>query len=84
MRGMLAGRVYTHFGFVDAFNPLTKWIDPDAIGIDVGITLLSAENMRTGNVWRWLMRNGSIRTAMQKAGLRETERGVPPETRRQP
>jgi hypothetical protein len=84
MRGMLDGRVYTHFGFVDAFNPLTKWIDPDAIGIDVGITLLSAENMRTGNVWRWLMRNGSIRTAMQKAGLRETERGVPPETRRQP
>jgi hypothetical protein len=71
MQGMLGGRVYTHYGFVDAFNPLTQWIDPDVIGIDVGITLLSAENMATGNVWRWFMRNGNIRGAMEKAGLRE-------------
>ena len=73
MRGMMEERVYTHFGFVDAFNPLTKWIDPDVIGIDVGITLLSAENMRTGNVWRWFMRNGNIRAAMDKVGLREEQ-----------
>jgi len=73
MRGMLNGRVYTYYGFVDAFNPLTKWIDPDVIGIDVGITLLSAENMRTGNVWSWFMRNGNIRTAMDMAGLREVK-----------
>jgi len=70
MRGMLGGRVYTHYGFVDAFNPLTKWIDPDVIGIDVGITLLSAENMRDGNVWCWFMRNGAIRGALDKVGLR--------------
>ena len=70
MRGMLGGRVYTHYGFVDAFNPLSKWIDSDVIGIDVGITLLSAENMRTGNVWRWFMRNRNIREAMDRAGLR--------------
>jgi len=70
MKGMLDGRVYLHYGFVDAFNPLTKWIDPDVIGIDVGITLLSAENMRTGNVWRWFMRNADIAGAMDRAGLR--------------
>lgn len=74
MRGMLDGRVYTHYGFVDAFNPLTGWIDADVIGIDAGITLLSAENMRTGNVWRWFMRNGAIRDAMAKAGLRAMAR----------
>jgi len=74
MRGMLDGRVYTHYSFVDAFNPLSKWIDPDVIGIDVGITLMSAENMRTGNVWRWFMRNGNIRAAMDKVGLREAPR----------
>lgn len=71
MRDMLDGRVYTHYGFVDAFNPLTKWIDPDVIGIDVGITLLSAENLRTGNVWRWFMRNANIQSAMEEVGLRE-------------
>ena len=70
MRHMLGGAVYTHYGFVDAFNPRTKWIDPDVIGIDVGITLLSAENMRSGDVWRWFMRNGSVQAALEKAGIR--------------
>ena len=70
MRGMLGGAVYRHYGFVDAFNPLTKWIDPDVIGIDVGITLLSAGNMRSGVVWRWFMRDGSIQAALEKAGMR--------------
>jgi len=69
MQSMLDGRVYTHYGFVDAFNPLTEWIDPDVLGIDQGITLLSAENMRNGNVWRWFMRNGNIRGAMDRVGL---------------
>ncbi len=70
MRTMLEGRVYQHYGFVDAFNPLTRWIDPDVIGIDVGITLLSAENSQTGNVWRWFMRSADIAGALGKAGLR--------------
>jgi hypothetical protein len=35
--------------------------------IDQGITLLSAENPRTGNVWRWFMRNPEIRRAMHLA-----------------
>ncbi|MGH9372111.1 MAG: glucoamylase family protein, partial [Vicinamibacterales bacterium] len=31
------------------------WVNPDVIGIDLGITLLSAENLRTGRVWSWFM-----------------------------
>lgn len=63
-------RIYTHYGFVDAFNPNTGWVNQDVIGIDVGITLLSAENLRTGNVWRWFMRNQEIPRAMQRIGFR--------------
>ena len=44
-------------------------MNPDVIGIDVGITLLSAENLRTGRVWQWFMRNAEIPAAMQRAGL---------------
>jgi len=33
------------------FNPLKNWYNPDVIGIDLGITLLMAENARTGFVW---------------------------------
>ncbi len=62
-------RIYGRYGFTDAFNPNTDWINPDVIGIDVGITLLSAENLRTGNVWRWFMRNGEIPRAMKVVGL---------------
>jgi len=62
-------RIYGRFGFVDAFNPNTGWVNPDVIGIDLGITLLSAENLRSGNVWRWFMRNPEIPRAMSLAGL---------------
>lgn len=63
-------RVYGRYGFTDAFNPNTGWTGPDVIGIDVGIILLSAENLRSGNVWRWFMRNQEIPRAMRLAGLR--------------
>ncbi len=40
---------WCRYGFVDAFNPLTGWYDTDVIGIDTGITMLMAENARTGS-----------------------------------
>jgi hypothetical protein len=69
MREKFGERVYGRYGFVDAFNPTTGWVDSDVIGINVGIILLSAENMRSGNVWRWFMRNGEIPRAMGRVGL---------------
>ena len=69
MREKYGDRVYGVYGFVDAFNPNTGWIDSDVIGINAGIILLSAENMRTGNVWKWFMRNSEIPRAMEKTGL---------------
>jgi hypothetical protein len=62
-------RVYGKYGFVDAFNPNTEWVDTDVIGINAGIILLSAENSRTGNVWSWFMRNAEIPRAMRLVGL---------------
>jgi hypothetical protein len=38
---------WSHYGFVDAFNPLTNWYDSDVVGIDSGITMVMAENART-------------------------------------
>jgi hypothetical protein len=69
MRERYGQRVYGRYGFVDAFNPNNGWVDTDVIGIDVGITLLSAENLRTGNVWRWFMRNALIERAMRSIGI---------------
>jgi len=69
-------RIYGKYGFTDAFNPNTGWVNPDVIGIDLGITILAAENARTGNVWRWFMRNLEISKAMDLIGLRKYELGA--------
>jgi hypothetical protein len=61
--------IYGRYGFADAFHPTSGWVNPDVIGIDLGITLLSAENLRSGNVWRWFMRNPEVTGALERAGL---------------
>jgi hypothetical protein len=69
MRERYGSRVWNRYGFPDAFHPVNSWTDPDVIGIDVGITLLSAENSRTGRVWTWFMANPEVRKSMDLAGL---------------
>jgi len=69
MRDQFQDRVYRAYGFVDAFNPGQKWFDDDVVGIDAGITLLSAENLLTGDVWKWFMANPTVPHAMELVGL---------------
>ena len=70
MRTRFGGRIYGRYGFADAFHPTDGWVNPDVIGIDLGITLLSAENLRTGTVWEWFMRNAEIPQALDRVGLK--------------
>ena len=63
-------KVWGRYGFADAFNPSTGWVAPDVIAIDVGITLLSAENLRTGTIWRWFTANPEVPAALDAAGVR--------------
>jgi hypothetical protein len=44
----------------DLFHPTNGWASADVLGLDIGITLLAAENLRSGNVWKWFMRNREI------------------------
>jgi hypothetical protein len=62
-------QAWQRYGYVDAFNPLTGWYDADVIGIDVGISVLMAENQRTNFVWNTFMKNLEAQSAMQKAGF---------------
>lgn len=67
---------WSKYGFVNAFNPLTKWYDTDVIGIDTGITMLMAENLRTSFVWTTFMKNEEARRGMEKAGFKKYEAPV--------
>jgi hypothetical protein len=69
MNDKYGAKAYGKYGFVDAFNPGAGWVDSDVIGINAGIILLSAENARTGNVWRWFMQNPELPRAMRSVGL---------------
>jgi hypothetical protein len=60
---------WSKYGFVNAFNPLRNWYDSDVIGIDTGIILLMAENLRTGFVWDTFMKAAEAQRGMQRAGL---------------
>ena len=64
---------WSRYGFVDAFNPLTNWYDNDVIGIDTGISMLMAENARTGFVWDIFMKNPEARRGMERAGFKPYE-----------
>ena len=64
------GKVYGRYGFTDAFNPNDGWIDTDVIGIDLGITIIGIENLRTGSVWRWFMRNREINNGLHRAKIK--------------
>ena len=69
MQERFGDTAYGRYGFCDAFNPTTGWVNSDVIGIDVGMTLLSAENLRSGSVWRWFMQNAEVRNALVIAGF---------------
>ena len=60
------------YGFCDALHPDAQWYDPDVLGIDLGISVLMAENLRTGFVWETFARNPEVSIAMERAGFHTT------------
>ncbi len=71
-------QAWSRYGFVDAFNPLKKWYDNDIVGIDTGITMLMAENLRTGFVWETFMKNPEAQRGMADAGFKSYSSAAPP------
>lgn len=71
MRKRYGDRCWSRYGFVNAFNPLRNWYDTDVVGIDTGITLLMAENLRTGFIWNTFMKNQEAQKGLERAGFTE-------------
>ena len=70
IRDKYGDRAWCRYGFVDAFNPLRNWYDPDVVGIDTGITMVMAENVRTGFIWNTFMKNPEAKRGMERAGFK--------------
>jgi hypothetical protein len=69
MRSKWGKQAWGRFGFVDAFHPAANWYDADVLGIDQGISVIMAENLRSGLVWTTFMRNPECVNAMRLAGF---------------
>jgi len=67
--------VWDRYGYTDAFNPGNGWVNPDVIGINVGITMLMVENHRTGFVWKTFMNAPEVQKGMRAAGFHESHAG---------
>ncbi|MFZ5496473.1 MAG: glucoamylase family protein [Verrucomicrobiota bacterium] len=81
LRTAWGDRIWKRYGFADAFNPQTGWVNPDVIGIDQGISLVQAENLRTGLIWRLFMQSPEARLALSKAGILSHSRVLDPTAR---
>ena len=69
IKSKFGDKTYGRYSFADAFNPHNGWVNDDVIAIDLGISLVSAENLRSGKVWYWFMQNDEIRRALKLVSL---------------
>ena len=69
MRDKWGKQAWGRYGFVDAFHPTANWYDGDVLGIDQGISVVMAENLRSGLIWSTFMRNKECAHAMELAGF---------------
>ena len=86
MKQRYGERLYTRYGFKDAFNPSYTfidvgsrsgtvdpklgWIATDHLGIDQGPILAMMENHRSGLVWRVMRKNPHIREGLKRIGFK--------------
>ncbi len=61
--------IYGQYGFTNAYNPRTGWVGPDVIAIDTGITLISAENLRSGFAWKHFMKHPAAQRAFERCNF---------------
>ena len=71
IRGTYAAKGWGLYSYVDAFNPISGWYDADVLGIDLGITMVMAENYRSGLVWNTFMKNPEAQSAMTNVGFQQ-------------
>jgi hypothetical protein len=69
IKNRYGSQAWCRYGFINAFNPLKNWYDTDVVGIDTGITMLMAENLRSGFVWNTFMQNPEAQRALDRAGF---------------
>jgi hypothetical protein len=65
----LGDKIWSQYGFVDAFNLSNVWFDTDCLAIDQGPEIIMIENYRSGLLWNLFMSCPEVQRGMTNLGF---------------
>ena len=65
----LGHKIWSEYGFTDAFNESKNWYATSHLAIDQGPIIVMIENYRTGLLWKLFMNIPEIQQGMKKLGF---------------
>jgi len=65
----LGDKIWSEYGFVDAFNETENWYARSHLAIDQGPIIVMIENYRTGLLWKLFMNNPHVQKGLKKLGF---------------
>lgn len=65
----LGDKIWSEYGFVDAFSEHHNWYAKSHLAIDQGTTIVMIENYRTGLLWKLFMSSEDVKSGLKKLGF---------------
>jgi hypothetical protein len=65
----LGDKIWSEYGFTDAFNESQNWYAKSHLAIDQGPIIVMIENYRTGLLWNLFMSCPEIKAGLNKLGF---------------
>ena len=65
----LGDKIWSEYGFIDAFNETQNWYAKSHLAIDQGPIIVMIENYRTGLLWKLFMSCPEIQNGLKKLGF---------------
>ena len=65
----LGDKIWSEYGFTDAFNETKNWYAKSYLAIDEGPIVVMIENYRSGLLWKLFMNIPEIQYGLKKLGF---------------
>jgi hypothetical protein len=68
----LGDKIWSEYGFVDAFSEAHNWYAKSHLAIDQGPIICMIENYRSGLLWKLFMSSPDVKNGLNKLGIEST------------
>ena len=65
----LGDKIWSQYGFTDAFNETKQWYATSHLAIDQGPIIVMIENYRSGLLWKLFMSCPEVKQGLNKLGF---------------